>query len=176
MSRVEISFPGVTHFSTELSVRIGDVNQGNHLGHDRMITMIHEARIQFFRALGYEELDIDGVGTLVADLAISYQNEAFYGDRLKFDISVQDISRKSCQFIYRIVRPSGTSDLQKVDGVKETELVKGEVGSGDIHGNHVKSDELIALAKTGVVFFDYTLRKSVAVPIGFIAQLDKQSV
>ena len=56
MSRVEINFPEVTHFSTELSVRIGDVNQANHLGHDRMITMIHEARIQFFKALGYEEI------------------------------------------------------------------------------------------------------------------------
>lgn len=176
MSRVEIIFPDVTHFNTELDVRIGDVNQGNHLGHDRMITMIHEARIQFFRALGYEELDIDGVGTLVADLAISYQNEAFYGDHLRFDISVQDISRKSCQFIYRVVRVSGSSAVQGIEGVKATEKPKGEAESGDVSSNHVKSDELIALAKTGVVFFDYALRKSVAVPVGFIAQLDKQVV
>lgn len=172
MARVEINFPDVTHFSTYLDVRIGDINQGNHLGHDRMITMIHEARIQFFQALGYEELDIDGVGTLVADLAISYQNEAFYGDGLRFDISVQDISRKSCQFVYRVVRPLEKS----AEGFKGAEKSKGEAGSGDISGNHVKSDELIALAKTGVVFFDYALRKSVAVPVGFIAQLDKQAV
>ncbi|UZE95531.1 acyl-CoA thioesterase [Alkalimarinus alittae] len=170
MSRVEINFPKVTHFSTELQVRVGDINQGNHLGHDRMITMIHEARIQFFRALGYEELDIDGVGTLVADLAISYQNEAFYGDCLRFDISVEDISRKSCQFIYRVVRPVVSSALSA------SEQAKGDIGSGDIGGNHVQSDEFIALAKTGIVFFDYALRKSVAVPVGFIKQLDKQSV
>lgn len=175
MSRVEISFPEVLHFSTELSVRIGDVNQGNHLGHDRMITMIHEARIQFFRALGYDELDIDGVGTLVADLAISYQNEAFYGDRLRFDISVQDISRKSCQFIYRVVRPLDVSAEDRADRLIETEKPKGEVVSSGIEDNPVKSIELIALAKTGVVFFDYALRKSAAIPAGFIAQLDKQS-
>lgn len=177
MSRVEISFPPVTHFSTELAVRIGDVNQGNHLGHDRMITMIHEARIQFFRSLGYEELDIDGVGTLVADLAISYKNEAFYGDDLRFDISVVGMSRKSCQFIYRVVRPLVSSTSQGIEALNKAENLKddaeGELGSSDIAGNHVKSDELIALAKTGVVFFDYALRKSVAVPTGFIAQLDK---
>ncbi len=176
MSRVVINFPDVTHFSTELSVRIGDINQGNHLGHDRMITLVHEARIQFFRALGYDELDIDGVGTLVADLAISYQNEAFYGDCLRFDISVQDISRKSCQFIYRVVRLAVPSAVANIEGLKETEASKGDTNSSDIDGNPVKSDELIALAKTGVVFFDYVLRKSVAVPDGFITQLDKQSV
>ncbi|MFD2229317.1 acyl-CoA thioesterase [Alkalimarinus sediminis] len=175
MSRVKISFPEITHFSTELDVRIGDINQGNHLGHDRMITMIHEARIQFFRSLGYEELDIDGVGTLVADLAISYQNEAFYGDRLRFDISVQDISRKSCQFIYRVVKFSDSSTLNGDSVNTKTEKTKGEAVSGDMCGNHVKRDELIALAKTGVVFFDYAQRKSVAVPTGFIAQLEKQS-
>lgn len=170
MSRVEIKFPMVTHFSTELNVRVSDINQGNHLGHDRLITMIHEARVQFFRALGYEELNVEGVGTLVADLAISYQNEAFYGDFLRFDVSVQDISRKSCQFIYRVTASSGFS------GDESQMLKKSEVSRSEVSDNHVKRDKLIALAKTGVVFFDYTLRKSVAIPPGFITQLDKQVV
>ncbi len=143
MSRVDINVPDNTHFSTTMPVRIGDVNQGNHLGHDRMIGMIHEARIQFFRSLGYDELDIDGIGTVIADLAVSYRGEAFYGDELEFEIVVQDISRKSCQFLYRIT--------------------------------NVNNHQLIALAKTGIVFFDYALRKSAAIPAGFIAQLDKIS-
>ncbi len=148
MSRVEVVFPEKAHFSTELAVRIGDINYGNHLGHDRMVTMIHEARILFFRSIGYSEIDVDGVGTVIADLAVSYRNETFYGDLLRFDIAVQDISRKSCQFYYRIVR------LDQ---------------SGDEKG------DLIALAKTSVVFFDYAERKSATVPAGFIAQLDKVS-
>ena len=148
MSRVEISFPENAHFSTELTVRIGDINYGNHLGHDRMVTMIHEARILFFRSIGYSEIDVEGVGTVIADLAVSYRNETFYGDLLRFDIAVQDISRKSCQFYYRVVRL----------GLKEED--KGG---------------LIALAKTSIVFFDYAERKSTAIPTGFIAQLDKLS-
>ena len=146
MSRVEISFPERPHFSTELGVRIGDINYGNHLGHDRMVTMIHEARILFFKSIGYSEIDIEGVGTVIADLAVSYRNETFYGDLLRFDIAVQDISRKSCQFYYRIVRLGQ----------------KGE-----------EKGDLIALAKTSVVFFDYAERRSAAIPAGFIAQLDK---
>ena len=165
MSRVEINFPEVTHFSTELSVRIGDVNQANHLGHDRMITMIHEARIQFFKALGYEELEIEGVGTVIADLAVSYQNEAFYGDYLRFDISVQGISRKSCQFIYRVIRT--TDSISEDNGHRSNKAINKPSLTE-------KSEELIALAKTGVVFFDYALRKSAAVPAGFIEQLDKR--
>ena len=148
MSRVEVSFPEETHFSAELTVRIGDINYGNHLGHDRMITMIHEARILFFRSIGYSEFDVEGTGTVVADLAVSYQGEAFYGDLLKFDIAIQDISRKSCQFYYRVIR---------------------------LRGDTERKGDLIALAKTSVVFFDYALRKSAAIPAGFIAQLDKLS-
>jgi len=148
MSRVEIRFPAESHFSTELAVRISDINYGNHLGHDRMITMIHEARMLFFRSLGYSELDIEGVGTLIADLAITYQNEAFYGDLLEFDISVQEISRKSCQLYYRVMRSGSEED---------------------------KSRQLIAVAKTGVVFFDFDLRKSSIIPDGFIAKVSHLS-
>ena len=147
MSRVEIRFPAESHFSTELAVRISDINYGNHLGHDRMITMIHEARMLFFRSLGYSELDIEGVGTLIADLAITYQNEAFYGDLLEFDISVQEVSRKSCQLYYRVSRVA-------------------EEG---------KDRHLISLAKTGVVFFDFDLRKSSTIPAGFIAKVSNLS-
>ena len=140
MSRVEISFPEESHFSTELAVRIGDINYGNHLGHDRMITMMHEARLLFFQNFGYSEFDIEGVGSLSGDLAISYRQEAFYGDRLEFTISIQEISRKSCQFYYRIRRM----------------------------GDKSKSSELIAIAKTGLVFFDYERRESAKIPPAFI--------
>ena len=148
MSRVEISFPTESHFSTSLAVRISDINYGNHLGHDRMITMIHEARMLFFRSLGYSELDIEGVGTLIADLAITYQNEAFYGDQLEFEISVQEMSRKSCQLYYRVIRTGVNGDEDR---------------------------NLIAVAKTGVVFFNFGLRKSAAIPTEFIERLAKLS-
>ena len=146
MSRVEVVFPEKAHFSAELAVRMGDINYGNHLGHDRMVTMIHEARVLFFKSLGYSELDVEGIGTVIADLAISYRNETFYGDILRFDIAVQDISRKSCQFYYRIVRLAQNND---------------------------EKNDLIALAKTSVVFFNYSERQSAAIPAGFIAQIDK---
>lgn len=150
MPRVEISFPETSHFTTELAVRIGDINYGNHLGHDRMITMMHEARLLFFQALGYSEFDIEGVGTLIGDLAISYRNEAFYGDQLSFTISVQEISRKSCQFYYRI-------------------------SCAGNEGAESGGKKVIALAKTGVVFFDYERRKTATIPNALIAQLEKKA-
>ena len=39
MSRVKISFPEKAHFSTDLAVRMADINYGNHLGHDRMVVL-----------------------------------------------------------------------------------------------------------------------------------------
>jgi len=144
MPRVELDYPCPTHFTTRLAVRISDINYGNHLGHDGMITMLHEARVLFFRSFGYEEWDVDGVGTVLADLAITYKNEAFYGDQLSVDISVQEVGAKSCQLYYQVMRVCAESDAPR---------------------------QLIAVAKTGVVFFDFNLRKSASVPQGFIACL-----
>ncbi len=119
-----------------------------------MITMMHEARLLFFQALGYSEFDIEGVGTLIGDLAISYRNEAFYGDLLSFTISVQEISRKSCQFYYRI-SCAGNEGAEK--------------------GAENGEKKVIALAKTGVVFFDYERRKTATIPNALIAQLEKKA-
>lgn len=145
MPRVELTYPDFTHFTTQLAVRISDINYGNHLGHDGMITMLHEARVLFFRSFGYEEWDVDGVGTVLADLAITYKNEAFYGDLLNIDIAVQEIGSKSCQLYYRVTRVCEESDAPR---------------------------QLLSIAKTGVVFFDFELRKSAPVPKAFIACLD----
>ncbi|KZY61779.1 MULTISPECIES: thioesterase family protein [unclassified Oleiphilus] len=146
MSRVELDYPSPTHFSRQLAVRISDINYGNHLGHDGMITMLHEARVLFFRSFGYEEWDVDGVGTLLADLAITYKNEAFYGDLLNIDISVQDIRTKSCQLYYKMTRVCDEQSAPR---------------------------QLISIAKTGVVFFDFNLRKTALVPDAFKACLDE---
>ncbi len=51
--------PAITQclFSATLEVRISDINYGNHLGHDSLVSLLHEARVRFLRHLGYTELN-----------------------------------------------------------------------------------------------------------------------
>ena len=102
MARIKLDFSDKFLFSTIIPVRITDLNYGNHLANDKVLSIIHEARIQFFQHYGYSELDFAGVSVIMGDVAIEYKNQAFYGDELLIEIGVQDFSRVSFDIIYKI--------------------------------------------------------------------------
>lgn len=102
MPRIKLDMPEEYIFSTEIMVRITDLNYGNHLANDTLLSLLHEARVRFLASLGYTELNVAGAGIIMADAALVYKNQAYYGDSLRIDIAVGDFSRKSCDLFYRI--------------------------------------------------------------------------
>ena len=103
MSRIKIALPETKVFETTLAVRISDINYGNHLGNDSVLSLMHEARFQFYKSLGYpDELSIDGVGTIQVDTAIQYKGEGFHGDAIKAEVFLGDLSAKSMDLYYRL--------------------------------------------------------------------------
>jgi acyl-CoA thioester hydrolase len=106
MPRVRIDLPETFLFTTEITVRVTDLNYGAHLGNDTMLSLIHEARVQFLRAFGMNEKDAGGVSIIMADAAIVYRAEAFAGDCLRFDVTIGELSRAGCDLLYRVTRAS----------------------------------------------------------------------
>jgi len=103
MSRIKIAIPETKVFETTLAVRISDINYGNHLGNDSVLSLMHEARFQFYKSLGYpDELSIDGVGTIQVDTAIQYKGEGFHGEEIKAEVFLGDLSAKSMDLYYRL--------------------------------------------------------------------------
>jgi len=94
--------PSSFQYSTEIPVRITDLNYGGHVGNDSFLSIIHEARIRFLNSFGYSEIDIEGVGIIMVDSLINYLKECFYGDVLKVEIAIDNIDDRSCDFFYRI--------------------------------------------------------------------------
>lgn len=115
MGRVKLDLPESFDFFTEICVRITDINYGGHLGNDSTLSLIHEARARFLARYGYSEADIEGVGMIMTDAVIIYRGEVFYGDRLKIEVAVNDITRTGCDFYYRI---------SKIDSGKEVTRAK----------------------------------------------------
>ncbi|NDG84238.1 MAG: thioesterase, partial [Proteobacteria bacterium] len=61
MPRIKIDLPERFAFSTELSLRITDINYGGHLGNDAVLGLVHEARVRFLKHHGFSETEIGGV-------------------------------------------------------------------------------------------------------------------
>lgn len=100
-------------FTTVLDVRIYDINYGNHLGHDSLISLLHEARMRLLKKYGYTELNIQGLGILVTNLVINYLGEAFHSDKLVINIGIHDISRTSVDLTYQIQLENQNKEVAK---------------------------------------------------------------
>jgi acyl-CoA thioesterase FadM len=102
MARIKLTMPeGITK-KYIIPVRITDLNYGNHLGNDSLITMIHEARMKWLTSGGFSEKSIDGTGLIMNELVANYLNEAFYGDELIFEIIPGDIGSIGFEIYYRV--------------------------------------------------------------------------
>ena len=102
MARIEIASPKEYVFSTDIPIRISDINRARHLAHHAVLPIMEEARVRFMRSIGYPEENMDGVSFITVDAGIVYKKQGFYGQTLRIEIAVLDFSRKGCDIIYRI--------------------------------------------------------------------------
>jgi acyl-CoA thioester hydrolase len=137
MARIKIDLPETFTFNCHIPVRITDINYGGHAGNDTVLSIIHEARMQFLKNIGYTEMGFAGVGMIMSDVVIEFKNELFYGDVIIVSVATGEISRIGFDLLYKLetLRPA----------------------KGDIK-------VLIATAKTGIICYDYQKKKIVSVP------------
>ena len=102
LARVQISLPERFSFSTEIPIYINHINYGNHLDNSALISLVSEARVRFFKAFGYSELNVEGLGIIVADVVAQYRSEAFHGEVLVFDMAPDDFNKYGCDLVWRI--------------------------------------------------------------------------
>jgi len=114
MPRIKFDLPNNFHFSTEIPLRITDINYGGHLGNDAVLSLAHEARIRFFREHGWTEFDVGGAGIIMADAAIMFKAEGFYGDVLLIEIAVDDMTELGCDLLYRLTSKESAKEIARV--------------------------------------------------------------
>jgi acyl-CoA thioester hydrolase len=102
-------------YGLELVVRITDLNYGGHLGNDRLLSLMHEARAAFLKQHGFSETDCGGVALTMADAALVYQQEAYGGDVLRFEVAAGELTRCGFRLFYRVTRPSDGAKIALVE-------------------------------------------------------------
>lgn len=113
MARAVITLPERYVFSTDIPVRITDINYGGHLGNDALLSIIQEARIRFLNTLGYSEKDVEGCGIILADSVIIYKSQAFYGTVLEIKMNADDFSKRACDLIYLILNKESGREIAR---------------------------------------------------------------
>jgi acyl-CoA thioester hydrolase len=137
MSRIRIQLPEIFSFSTTILIRITDLNYGGHVGNDTVLSLIHEARVQYLRSFDYGEMNFEGVGMIMIDAGIEFRSELFYGDKIKAFVVATEFSRAGFNFYYKLM----------------------------------KDETVVAVAKTGMVCYDYEKKKVVSVPAAAVEKL-----
>jgi len=141
MNRIKITLPKTYSFSTELSIRITDLNYGGHVGNDSFLALIQEARQQYLRKFGYAELDFEGFVWIMADSIIEYKHELSYGDIVKISIQSADFDKLGFDIFYL---------LEIVN--RDEPIIAGK-------------------AKTGMICYDYSTKKKTSLPLIAIEKL-----
>jgi len=105
MSRVKIQIPDEkAQFEISIPLRITDMNYGNHLGNDKILSLFHEARVQALAKLNCTELDIgDKVSLIMGDVMIRFRAEGFYGDITYVKIWFREFKTHSFQVYYQLI-------------------------------------------------------------------------
>ena len=136
MPRVKLQLPAkLFDVVIKIAVRITDINYGNHVGNDSLVSIIHEARMQFLKHHGHStELNIHGAGLIMSDLIIEFKNESFYKDIINVKIAAGEISKVSFELFYKLTTLKNNEEI------------------------------LIANAKTTMVCYNYELKKVIAIP------------
>jgi acyl-CoA thioesterase FadM len=133
MNRLKVTLPDHFSFSTPLTIRLSDLNYGGHVGNDAILSILQEARQQFLRSRGQEELNIDGYGLIMVDALIEYKKELNYADSIIVSVIAIDFDKMGFDFYYKI------------------ELIQ--------EGKSI----LASRAKTGMLLYDYANKKKVPV-------------
>jgi len=102
MPRIKIDLPERFIFSTELAIYVNHINYGNHLDNSALISLVSEARVRFLKSLGYTEMNVEGYGIIVADVAAQYRSEAFHGEVMVIEMAADDFNKYGCDLIWRI--------------------------------------------------------------------------
>ena len=129
MGRIKIDLPDNFLFSTGIPVRITEVNYGGHVGNDAILSIIHEGRTQFLKQFDFTEMDCGGVSLIMSDVAIEFKRELFYGETVLISIATGYVSKVAFDMFYKLEKKSSEKNV------------------------------LVAVAKSGMVCFNYQVKK-----------------
>ena len=121
-------------YNTKITIQIGDINYGGHVGNERYLLFAQETRMRFLKTLNYSEMHFGPYGLILAEAGLEYLAELFQGDEITISIAIDNITRASFDCYYSIEKNQGEKTI------------------------------VAAYIKTNMICYDYAERKVKSIP------------
>jgi acyl-CoA thioester hydrolase len=141
MNRIKINLPAHFSFTTQLQIRVTDLNYGGHVGNDTVLSLLQEARQQFLQSRGFAELQIGPYGLIMADAMVEYKKELNHLDQINIALVACDFDKLGFDIYYKV------------------------------YLLHESEEVIAVKAKTGMMLFDYQAKKKQSLTEALIQQL-----
>ena len=89
-------------FHARLPVRIGDLIGGLHVANSTLVSYLNEVQMQFFAALGFPSLTVNGLMPMNRQMEIIFLSESRYGDVLNVGVQLESFDERTYVLAYKI--------------------------------------------------------------------------
>ncbi len=111
---MKLEMPSEWAYSTEIEVRVSDLNYGNHLANQQFLAFAQEARVRFFAVYGFTELNFGGVSLIQADAAITFKGEGHLGDVVKIEVALEQTGSSSFNVFYKFTNTTKNKPMAEI--------------------------------------------------------------
>jgi acyl-CoA thioester hydrolase len=102
LARIKIKPQGIEVFKIESRFRVQDMNYGNHLGNDKVLSIFHDTRLAWMKSIDQAELQFFGKALIQHDSVVNYKSEAFFDEKYRVILYIDDIDTRSFDFYYQL--------------------------------------------------------------------------
>jgi acyl-CoA thioester hydrolase len=90
-------------FHYEIQIQVGHLYYSGRVGHDALVRIAHEARVQLLHLLGVNENDFgdNRTGIIIGDLVVQGIGDAFLFDNVRVDSHVENMGRSGFRLFHR---------------------------------------------------------------------------
>lgn len=113
MARIQIELPEQFPFETDITLYLSHMNYGNHLDNALLLAVVSEARLRFLKSMGYSELDVEGLGIIVADAAVQYKSEGLHGEIMRVEMAASEFGKYGCDLYWRMSEAGSAREVAR---------------------------------------------------------------
>ena len=111
---MKIEMPSKWAYTTEVEVRVSDLNYGNHLANQNFLTYAQEARVKFFAEFGFTELNFGGTALIQADAAITFLGEGHLADQIEISVAIEQTGSSAFNIFYKFLNKTKNKPMANV--------------------------------------------------------------